>query len=93
MDERVAEYIADEEISLGEYVITGGELGAMIMIDAVSRQIEGVLGKSESLEEHQGSYPVYTKPELVKFGKKTLRVPKVLTEGNHKLINEWRQTH
>lgn len=90
VDERVAQYIADEEISLGDYVITGGELGAAIVIDAVSRQIPGVLGKSESLEENQGSYPVYTKPEVVVLGKKKLKVPKVLTEGNHKLIAEWR---
>lgn len=90
VDERVAQYVADEEISLGEYVITGGELGAAIIIDAVSRQIPGVLGKTESLEENQGSYPVYTKPEVVKLGKKSLKVPAVLMEGNHKLINEWR---
>ncbi len=93
VDERVAQNIADEEISLGDYVITGGELGAAIVIDAVSRQIPGVLGKSESLEENQGSYPVYTKPEVVKTGKKTLKVPKVLTQGNHKLIEEWRKIH
>lgn len=98
VDERVAEYIADEEISLGDYVITGGELGAAIVIDAVSRQIPGVLGKSESLEENQGSYPVYTKPDEVRLktanGKwRTAKVPKVLKEGNHKLINEWRQSH
>jgi tRNA (guanine37-N1)-methyltransferase len=98
VDERVAEYIADEEISLGDYVITGGELGAAIVIDAVSRQIPGVLGKSESLEENQGSYPVYTKPDEVRLktanGKwRTAKVPKVLKEGNHKLINEWRETH
>ncbi len=90
VDQRVAEYVADEEISLGDYVITGGELAAGIVIDAVSRQIPGVLGKTESLEEQQGSYPTYTKPEIIKDKKKTLRVPKVLTEGNHKLINEWR---
>lgn len=100
VDERVAEYIADEEISLGDYVITGGELGAAIVIDAVSRQIPGVLGKLESLEENQGSYPVYTKPEIVKYevrskkyGKKTklLKVPPVLVGGNHKLIDAWRK--
>lgn len=100
VDERVAQYVADEEISLGDYVITGGELAAAIVIDAVSRQIPGVLGKRESLEENQGSYPVYTKPEIVKYevrGKrnekkhKLLKVPKVLTEGNHKLIEAWRK--
>ena len=93
VDERVAQYIADEELSLGDYVITGGELGAAIVIDAVSRQIPGVLGKAESLEESQGSYPTYAKPEIIKVGSKKLRVPKVLTEGNHKLINEWRRQH
>lgn len=96
VDERVAEHVADEEISLGDYVITGGELGAAIVIDAVSRQIPGVLGKAESLEENQGSYPVYTKPESIKLQiaknkVKALKVPKVLTEGNHKLIEEWRR--
>jgi tRNA (guanine37-N1)-methyltransferase len=90
VDQRVAEQIADEEISLGDYVITGGELGAGIVIDAVSRQIPGVLGKSESLEEAQGSYPTYTKPEVIKEKKKTFRVPKVLLSGNHKLIDQWR---
>lgn len=96
VDERVAEYVADEEISLGDYVITGGELGAAIVIDAVSRQIPGVLGKNESLEENQGSYPVYTKPEVIRVQTANCKpliakVPKVLTEGNHKLINEWRE--
>ena len=93
VDERVAQQVADEEISLGDYVITGGELGAMIVIDAVSRQIPGVLGKNESLEEVQGSYPVYTKPEVVKVGSKKLSVPKVLLSGHHKHINEWRKNH
>jgi len=96
VDERVAQYVADEELSLGDYVITGGELGAAIVIDAVSRQISGVLGKAESLEENQGSYPVFTKPEIIRYkltarSSKLLKVPKVLTEGNHKLINEWRE--
>jgi len=96
VDERVAKYIANEEISLGDYVITGGELGAAIVVDAVSRQLPGVLGKNESLEENQGSYPVYTKPEVVRYkpsDKKTklLKVPPVLLGGNHKLIEEWRR--
>ncbi len=98
VDERVAQYIADEEVSLGDYVITGGELGAAIVIDAVSRQIPGVLGSAESLEEHQGSYPVYTKPESIEYRaagrkRKAIKVPAVLTQGNHKLIAEWRSTH
>ncbi|MFZ5559744.1 MAG: tRNA (guanosine(37)-N1)-methyltransferase TrmD [Patescibacteria group bacterium] len=87
VDERVAKYIADEEISIGDYVLTGGEIPAMIVVDAVSRFIPGVLGKHESLEEIKGSYPVYTRPE--KFGK--WRVPKVLLSGNHKKIERWRK--
>ena len=90
VDERVADVIADEELSIGDFVLTGGELPAMVVIDSVSRQIPGVLGKHESLEEHQGSYKTYTRPEVVVWNKKKLRVPKVLTEGNHKKIEEWR---
>ena len=87
VDERVAKYIADEEISIGDYILTGGEIPAMIVVDAVSRFIPGVLGKHESLEEIKGSYPVYTRPE--KFGK--WQVPKVLFSCNHKKIEEWRR--
>jgi tRNA (guanine37-N1)-methyltransferase len=87
VDERVAKYIADEEVSVGDYVLTGGEIPAMIVIDAVSRFIPRVLGKHESLEEIKGSYPVYTRPE--KFLKWS--VPKVLLSGNHKKIEKWRR--
>jgi len=64
VDERVAEHIADEEISIGNYVLSGGELPAMVLVEAISRFIPGVLGKYESLEEVKGSYPVYTRPEV-----------------------------
>ncbi len=87
VDKRVAKYIVDEEVSVGDYVLTGGEIPAMIVVDAVSRFIPGVLGKYESLEEIKGSYPVYTRPE--KF--KKWSVPKVLLSGNHKKIEEWRK--
>lgn len=87
VDERVAKYIADEEVSIGDYVLTGGEIPAMIVVDAVSRLIPGVLGKEESLEEKKGSYPVYTRPE--DFNK--WRVPKVLLSGDHKKIKIWRK--
>lgn len=103
VDERVVKTVADEEISIGDYVLTGGELAAMVVIDSVSRQIPGVLGKKESLEEEQGSYPTYTRPEIIelkvksKKGKeektkgKKLIVPKVLLSGNHKEISKWRE--
>lgn len=102
VDERVADYIADEEISIGEYILAGGELPAMVLIEAISRQIKGVLGKNESLEEVKGSYPVYTKPEVFKATsnkrqetrnkrKAIWKVPKVLLSGNHKKIDEWRK--
>jgi tRNA (guanine37-N1)-methyltransferase len=96
VDERVAEYIADEEISIGDFVLAGGELPAMVLVEAVSRYIPGVLGKYESLEEIKGSYPVYTRPELVRIkGKgsrvKNLKVPKELLSGDHKKIEAWRK--
>jgi len=64
VDERVAKYIADEEISIGDYILSGGELPALVLIEAVSRYLPGVLGKRESLEEIKGSYPVYTRPPI-----------------------------
>jgi len=91
VDERVAKYIADEEISVGDYVLTGGEIPAMIVVDSVSRFIPGVLGKHESLEEIKGSYPVYTRPECVIIKGKKRTAPKVLLSGNHKKIEEWRK--
>ncbi|MDD5547332.1 MAG: tRNA (guanosine(37)-N1)-methyltransferase TrmD [Candidatus Pacebacteria bacterium] len=90
VDERVAEYIADEEISIGDYVLSGGELPAAIVTEAVSRLVKGVLGKHDSLEEFKGSYPVYTKPEIVKIKGKNRKVPDVLLSGDHKKIEEWR---
>jgi tRNA (guanine37-N1)-methyltransferase len=98
VDERVAQYVADEEISIGSYVLTGGELPAMVIIDAVSRFVPGVLGKAESLESRRGgetgahfAYPVYTRPEVFepKRGVKW-RVPKELLTGDHKKIEAWR---
>ncbi len=90
IDERVAEYVADEEISIGDYILSGGELPAAIVIEAVARLMPGMLGKSGSLEEKKGSYPVYTKPESVKLKGRNRAVPSVLLSGNHKKIDEWR---
>ncbi len=96
VDERVAQHIADEELSVGNVVLTGGEIPAMMVIDAVSRFIPGVLGKTESLEDIKGSYPTYTRPEVYypdsKNKKKSWRVPKDLLSGDHKRIEQWRNT-
>lgn len=98
VDERVKKVIRDsgvkiEEISVGPYVLTGGELPAMILVDAVSRRIPGVLGKEESLEEkrHGVGVPVYTRPEVFVFRGKKYRVPKVLLSGDHKKIEGWKR--
>ncbi|OGZ01187.1 MAG: tRNA (guanosine(37)-N1)-methyltransferase TrmD [Candidatus Liptonbacteria bacterium RIFCSPLOWO2_01_FULL_45_15] len=93
VDERVAKYIADEEISIGNYVLNGGELAAMVLMETVSRFLPGFLGKMESLEEIKGSYAAYTRPaEFVpKKGIKPWRVPKVLLSGHHYKIKEFRK--
>ena len=93
VDERVAKHIANEEISVGDFVLSGGEVPAMLVVDAVARFIPGVLGKQESLETIKGSYPVYTRPEEFIIDKKKRKVPKVLLSGNHKKIDEWRDKH
>lgn len=81
-----------EKISIGPYVLTGGELPAMICMDCISRQIKGVLGKIDSIEENRiASSDVYTRPEVLEFRGKKYRVPKVLLSGNHKKIDAWRK--
>lgn len=91
IDARVAKILRAEKISVGPYVLTGGEIPAMAVVDAVSRQITGVLGKFESVEEERVASPdVYTRPEVLVWKKKKYRVPKVLLGGNHKLIEEWK---
>jgi tRNA (guanine37-N1)-methyltransferase len=92
VDERVAEYVADEEISIGDYILSGGELPAMVLMESVSRFLPGFLGKEESLEEINGSFPTYSRPEVFspKKGKRWF-VPKVLLSGDHKKIAEWRK--
>jgi len=98
VDQRVADYLVDEEISLGDFILTGGEIPAMAIVDAVSRLVPKVI-KKESLEEESFSpkmknkkeYPQYTRPAIFKIGRKTLKVPKVLLSGDHKKIAQWRQ--
>jgi tRNA (guanine37-N1)-methyltransferase len=83
-----------DEISVGPFVLTGGELPAMIILDCISRQVPGVLGNFDSREEERtASSDVYTRPELLEYKDKTYRVPKVLLSGDHKKIEAWRQVH
>lgn len=94
IDARVKKAFRVEEISVGPFVLTGGELPAMIFMDCLSRQIEGVLGDMNSLEESRVASPnVYTRPEVVEYKGKKYKVPKVLLSGNHKLIDEWKKNH
>lgn len=91
IDQRVVEEIVDEEISIGDYVLTGGELPAMVLIDSVSRYVEGVLKdgstKEESFSQGLLEYPQYTRPEIFKGSK----VPDVLLSGHHANIGKWRR--
>lgn len=100
IDERVAKYLADEEISVGDYILTGGEIPAMTIVDSVSRLIEGVVGNKESIKEESFSkkdyleYPHYTKPKLFSPDKKTnWKVPEILLSGDHRKIDDWRKKH
>ena len=91
IDQRVLDKIVDEEISIGDYVLTGGELPAMVLIDSVSRYIQGVLAEGSTAEESFSNgyleYNQYTRPEEF-LG---IKVPEVLQSGNHKKIEEWRK--
>lgn len=92
VDERVRKNIADEEISIGDYVLSGGELPALVIVDALLRQIPGVLGNPDSLVEESfeakmpGEYPQYTRPADFKGWK----VPEILLSGDHQKIRKWR---
>ena len=91
VDQRVLDKYVDEEVSIGDYVLTGGELPAMVLMDCVSRFIPGVLGKSESAQDESFSnglleYPQYTRPASFRG----MDVPDVLLSGNHAKIEEWR---
>jgi len=92
IDARVKKIFKVEEISVGPYVVTGGELPAMVILDTISRRIPGVLGKIESVEENRiSSSDVYTRPEVLEYKGKKYRVPKVLLSGHHKKIEEWKR--
>ncbi len=91
IDARVGVILGAEEVSVGDYVLTGGELPALTIIDSVSRQIPGVLGTFESLEDERATSGVtYTRPEELVYKKKKYVVPEVLVNGNHAEIEKWR---
>ncbi len=94
-DERVRKFV-DEELSIGDYVLMGGELPALVISEAVLRLVPGVLGKDESADSESFSdnlleYPQYTKPEVFEINGKKLRVPKVLLTGHHANVAQWRK--
>ncbi len=92
IDARVRKVFKTEALSVGPFVLTGGELPAMVVMDCVARQIEGVLGNFNSLEESRtASSDVYTRPEVLEYKGKKYRVPKVLLSGDHKKIEAWKQ--
>ena len=92
IDQRIIDHYVDDEISIGDYVLSGGELPALVVFDAIARNIEGVLGDDASLEQESFSgglleYPQYTRPEKMKLGD----VPNELLSGNHAVIEQWRK--
>ena len=92
IDERVRETVVDEEISIGDYVLSGGEVAAMVVMEAVSRQIPGTVGRSDSVEQdsfREGllDYPHYTRPRIVEGHS----VPAVLLSGDHSAVRSWRR--
>lgn len=91
IDVRIKKMFKTEDVSVGPFVLTGGELPAMIVLDSVARQVEGVLGNFNSLEESRVSSSfVYTRPEVLEYKGKKYKVPKVLLSGDHKKIEEWK---
>ncbi len=93
VDARVPKILKAKSVSVGPYVLTGGELPAATMIDSIARFIPGVLGKIESLERNRVSSPeVYTRPDVLVWKKKKYKVPEVLKSGHHANINTWKQS-
>ncbi len=92
IDARVDKILKTKKYSIGDYVLTGGEIPAMVLIDSISRQIKGVLGNFDSREEERiSSSQIYTRPEVLIHNKKKYKVPKVLLSGNHKEIENWKK--
>lgn len=92
IDARVDKILKTKKYSIGDYVLTGGEIPALVLIDSISRQVKGVLGNFDSREEERvSSSEIYTRPEVLVHNGKKYRVPKVLLSGNHKDIENWKK--
>lgn len=92
IDGRVKKALNAIDVSVGDYILTGGELPALTIIDSVSRQVPGVLGDIDSLEDDRNTNgETYTRPEVIEYKKKKFKVPQVLLDGNHAEIEKWRQ--
>lgn len=92
IDSRVNKILSAEEVSIGDYTLSGGEIPAMVVVDAVSRQIPGVLGNEESIEEGRtSSGEMYTRPDILEWEGEKYSVPDVLLSGDHAKIEEWRK--
>lgn len=103
VDERVAEYLADEELSIGDYVLSGGELAAAVVVDTITRLLPGVLGNAQSAVRESFTAadgggaagildcPHYTRPALFEFAGRKMEVPATLLSGNHRQIEQWRR--
>lgn len=93
IDERVKEILGAREVSIGPYILTGGELPAAVVADAITRYVPGVLGKEHSREDERTASPaVYTRPEALTWKRCTYRVPDVLRSGHHEEIERWKRT-
>lgn len=101
-DERIREHLIDEQVSIGDYILTGGEIPACVLIDSIGRLVKGVVGKKESITEESFDvkgkklleYPQYTRPEVFKpDSKREWKAPEVLLSGDHKKVEEWRERH
>ncbi|OHA96048.1 MAG: tRNA (guanosine(37)-N1)-methyltransferase TrmD [Candidatus Zambryskibacteria bacterium RIFCSPHIGHO2_02_FULL_43_14] len=93
IDARVKKVFKMDEISVGPFVLTGGELPAMIILDVIARQVRGVLGNLDSIEERRiSSSEVYTRPEIFSYKDKKYRVPKILLSGHQAKIEEWKKS-
>lgn len=92
IDTRLDKILKTTKFSIGDYVLTGGEIPAMILIDCISRQVRGVLGNFDSREEERVSSSfIYTRPEVLVYKGKKYKVPKILLSGNHKNIEKWKE--